>query len=501
MTRDRYNHFVRKSIDLQRARLIGDVVVLGLRVRLQLMSGDGIVAAADFRLAAFHRHARKAFLAHKLAVAGDSVAAVRQRRAIIVLARTVRRQLDRTLRDLQLAGEIANIVDLTVRIRPPSGLIAEISRIIVNIRALAASYGYTNAFKREALRCASNGRRIHRLLAAIVDTRLIINGNGDLAGFRVLRHIGRIAGNRCLHFRLPAGEVVAFIGLHRRCGRRSFALGHFRVHHIFVAAQIIQHAMIARLIGDGELIGIIQLNHFARLQALMVIAAAILQHIVRQILADFIAQFIAEDIQLAICFGILCHSAHFYAIDIDNDGIRNRDFLAAFRPNGIQRDGADAICSIRNGCVFKLAHIMRGVGKNVRIRALFIGRPALENIRLAAHYACRHSVCHREGSIRGQTGFPTDRSIVAAAVQIIYYIISIDLLLCNYGNAPVVIAAICTITRGNREGIQVSAHLGGGNGYRLSCQSGIAIARRNSRDQRQIIIIVSSEVIGYALFA
>ena len=79
--------------DRQRAGLVGDGVVLGKRIILQSVTGDGVGAGADERLTASDRHGRKAFFAHKRAL-GDRVVAVGQRRAVVRLAGAGRRQLD-----------------------------------------------------------------------------------------------------------------------------------------------------------------------------------------------------------------------------------------------------------------------------------------------------------------------------------------------------------------------------------------------------------------------
>ena len=84
--------------DGQRAVRIGDGVVLGQRVALQLVAGDGVGAAADSRLAALDRDARKTLFAHEAAVA-DGVASVGERRAVVRLGGAVRRQLDRHRHD------------------------------------------------------------------------------------------------------------------------------------------------------------------------------------------------------------------------------------------------------------------------------------------------------------------------------------------------------------------------------------------------------------------
>ena len=89
--------------DGQRAVHIGDVVVLGLRFAVQLVAGDLVGAAADVRLAALDRHSLETLAIHERLLAGDGVAAVGQRRTVVLLAGALRRQLDLHRVDSQLA--------------------------------------------------------------------------------------------------------------------------------------------------------------------------------------------------------------------------------------------------------------------------------------------------------------------------------------------------------------------------------------------------------------
>ena len=206
--------------DGQRAGLIGDGVVLGQRVALQLVAGDGVGAAADSRLAALDRDARKTLFAHE-AAAADGVAAVGERRAVVRLGGAVRRQLDRHRRDFQRAddGLAEGVVGGHVR---AVRTLHTVGLIFVPLGAHVGQTGVGRELHDQPVACRQRsgmrGLVVQQLFAVILSAS---GRRGDDDSVRALRD-GELAGD--------LGDLVVRLaeGRARRIGDGIFdrAVGH-----------------------------------------------------------------------------------------------------------------------------------------------------------------------------------------------------------------------------------------------------------------------------------
>ena len=204
----------------QRAVRIGDIVVLGLRVALQRVAGDLVGAAADSRLAALDRDARKTLFAHEAAVA-DGVAAVGERRAVVRLGGAVRRQLDRHRRDGERAddGIAEGVVGGHVR---AVRTLHTVGLIFVPLGAHVGQTGVGRELHDQPVafrqRSGMRGLVVQQLFAVILSA---FGRRGDDDSVRALRD-GELAGD--------LGDIVVLLaeGRARRIGDSIFdrAVGH-----------------------------------------------------------------------------------------------------------------------------------------------------------------------------------------------------------------------------------------------------------------------------------
>ena len=204
----------------QRAVRIGDIVVLGLRVALQRVAGDGVGAAADSRLAALDRDARKTLFAHE-AAAADGVASVGERRAVVRLGGAVRRQLDRHRRDGERAddGLAEGVVGGHVR---AVRTLHTVGLIFVPLGANVGQTGVGRELHDQPVACRQRsgmrGLVVQQLFAVILSA---FGRRGDDDSVRALRD-GELAGD--------LGDLVVLLaeGRARRIGDGIFnrAVGH-----------------------------------------------------------------------------------------------------------------------------------------------------------------------------------------------------------------------------------------------------------------------------------
>ena len=223
--------------DLQLAGLVGDGVVLGKRIILQSVTGDGVGAGADERLAASDRHGGKAFSVHKRAL-GDRVVAVGQRRAVVRLAVAGRRQLDCNRRYRQRTNN--GLAEGVVVGYVPAVRLALHAIALVLIR-LAARVDQAVVLRERhdqliAVRDRSGVRaRIVQQLPAVVGSASGRRGNDDDVGS--LRD-GQLAfilsdGIVVLVELLARGEgdrVGHFAIIHKGCAAGGLDIGHFARH-------------------------------------------------------------------------------------------------------------------------------------------------------------------------------------------------------------------------------------------------------------------------------
>ena len=226
------------------------------------------MAALD-QLAAFHRHACQAFLAHKRA-RRDRVPAVRQRHAVVFLRCAVRRQHDLHRFDRQLAvrqgnsillrhiciGGIHNLHSQISSAVRRAGCILTLRRRVGGhnnlVSILQAGHGYFLVVY--IIELVASGNAHTTLSLSVVDLRGILDHHGQRGLFRILRRIGRVIRHLACNGRRPADEVPAFIRGNGGGGRRVVIVMQSGMNHTATGVLTSQAAMIALHIGNGIIV-------------------------------------------------------------------------------------------------------------------------------------------------------------------------------------------------------------------------------------------------------
>ena len=155
----------------QDAGLIGDGIVFDLGICLQAMALNGVGAAADFRLAAFHGNVCKAFVAYECALC-EPIAAVCQRYAVIELACRVRSQLDCHRGNGQAAARLHNECHISeVAVCTAEVLCLQLIGVAARVLACGRSgaAGIADiAGRQSAARCGYDGKAGDGVVLAVV---------------------------------------------------------------------------------------------------------------------------------------------------------------------------------------------------------------------------------------------------------------------------------------------------------------------------------------------